>query len=568
MTKIPETESSLWWRGCAIYQIYPRSFFDSNHDGIGDLAGITAKLDYLASLNIDAIWLSPIFTSPMKDFGYDVADYCNIDPIFGSLHDFDVLVKEAHARGLKVLMDHVVNHTSDQHPWFVESRSGLSNPKHDWYIWSDPKEDGTVPNNWLSVFGGAAWSWDSRRKQYYLHNFLSSQPDLNFHNSDVIEAVLSTFRFWLDRGVDGFRLDTANYYFHDNELRNNPPIKRIAEGSIGVRLDNPYSYQSHIYDKSRPENLLFLKRLRSMLDEYPNITTVGEIGCDRGLDTMAEYTSGGDKLHMAYTFDLLSEQSSASFIKETVEAVEDKIQDGWPCWSVGNHDVQRVASRWHQSHLSEHSVNQRSKIYAVLLSCLRGSICIYQGEELGLPEAELDYEDLVDPYGINFWPEYKGRDGCRTPIPWSYHQEHGGFSQYKPWLPVSDDHKVKSVSVQEKLSDSILNAYREIMQWRKNFSELCIGDIQFKLPLTNDLDFNPEEVLSFVRSYRHLQLCVVLNLSESEQRVTVNTDCLESSDLSVFHENLLPECFEKGYFSDGVLILPPWSGYVGRLEQV
>ena len=277
-----------WWRGAVIYQVYPRSFYDSNGDGIGDLPGVTAKLDYIASLNVDAIWLSPFFTSPMKDFGYDVSDYRNVDPIFGTLEDFDELIAEAHKRDLKIMIDQVLSHSSDQHPWFVESRANRDNPKADWYVWADPKSDGTPPNNWLSVFGGSAWAWDSRRKQYYLHNFLTSQPDLNFHNPEVQKQVLSDVKFWLDRGVDGFRLDAINFCFHDPKLRDNPASKAVAEGSIGVRKENPYAYQFHKFDKTQPENIDFLKRLRALLDQYPGTTTVGEIGDDNSLQTMAE----------------------------------------------------------------------------------------------------------------------------------------------------------------------------------------------------------------------------------------------------------------------------------------
>ncbi|MDX1598941.1 MAG: alpha-glucosidase family protein [Marinobacter sp.] len=502
-----------WWRGAVIYQVYPRSFYDSNGDGIGDLPGVTAKLDYIASLNVDGIWLSPFFTSPMKDFGYDVADYRDVDPIFGTLEDFDTLIAEAHKRGLKIMIDQVLSHSSDQHPWFVESRASRDNPKADWYVWADPKDDGTEPNNWLSVFGGPAWAWDSRRKQYYLHNFLASQPDLNFHNPEVQDQVLSDVQFWLDRGVDGFRLDAINFCFHDRKLRDNPPSVSVAEGSIGVRQENPYAYQYHKYDKTQPENLDFLRRLRALLDQYPGTTTVGEIGDDHSLQTMADYTSGGDKLHMAYSFDLLTEQHGANFFRKTINTIEDKLTDGWPCWAIGNHDVTRVTTRWNAR------TDQQLKAYMTMLLTLRGSVCIYQGEELGLPEAELAYEDLVDPYGINFWPEYKGRDGCRTPMLWHDQKAHGGFSDVQPWLPVYENHYSAAVALQDEDEQSVLEAYRSFLGWRRNQPVLLKGDIKFHK--------SPEDTLLYSRSYEGETLFIALNLSDNPVTIHLPSGCAQ-----------------------------------------
>ena len=464
-----------WWRGGVIYQVYPRSFFDSNGDGIGDLLGVLEKIDYIASLNVDAIWLSPFFTSPMKDFGYDVSDYRGVDPLFGTLADFSQLVQAAHARGIRVLIDQVLNHSSDQHAWFKESRSSRDNPKADWYVWADPKEDGTVPNNWLSVFGGAAWTRDSRRRQYYLHNFLSSQPDLNFHCEAVQQQLLDDMEFWLQLGVDGFRLDAANFYFHDRALRDNPPNHEVREGSIGVRADNPYAFQQHLHDKTQPENLLFLKRIRQLLERYPGSATVAEIGCDQSLRTMAAYTGGGDTLHMAYSFDLLTEQCSPAFLRHTIESVERELVDGWPCWSIGNHDVVRVMSRWALDGQPDFS---RGRLFMALLLSLRGSVCLYQGEELGLDEAELQFEQLVDPYGIRFWPEFKGRDGCRTPMPWHEGDLHGGFSREQPWLPLSSRHLPLSVAAQEPNEDSMLNTYRRFIAWRQSQPLLIEGSLR------------------------------------------------------------------------------------------
>lgn len=506
------TTTNNWWRGAIIYQIYPRSFFDSNQDGIGDLPGVTQRLDYVASLGVDAIWLSPFFTSPMKDFGYDVSDYRNVDPIFGSLEDFDALIAKARSLGLKVIIDHVLSHSSDQHPWFQESRSSRNNARADWYVWADPKPDGTPPNNWLSVFGGSAWAWDSRRRQYYLHNFLSSQPDLNYHNPAVVEQLLSDLRFWLDRGVDGFRLDAVNFCYHDNALRDNPPSDRIVEGSIGVRAENPYAYQRHLYDKTRPENLELLKRIRHLLDQYPGTTSVGEIGDDNSLQTMAAYTADGNKLHMAYSFDLLTENCDIDYIHRTVATIEDRLHDGWPCWAMGNHDVTRLATRWGDGlHNAE-----RARLFMVLLLTLRGSACLYQGEELGLEEAELAYHELVDPYGIAFWPEYKGRDGCRTPMPWEKDTKHAGFTKGRPWLPVDPRHQAHAIVEQDKDPDSLLNSYRSFILWRKGYQVLVQGEIRFY--------DSPVNTLCFERFTDDERILVTLNFSPLEQAWPVRVE--------------------------------------------
>ena len=383
MSTIRDTQVSAhdWWRGAVIYQIYPRSFQDSNGDGIGDLPGILERLDYIASLNVDAIWLSPFFTSPMKDFGYDISDYRDVDPMFGTLEDVDRLVEAAHARGLKVIIDQVLSHTSDAHPWFEESRQSRDNPRADWYVWADPRPDGAPPTNWQSVFGGSAWQWDTRRCQYYLHNFLTEQPDLNFHHPEVVTAIVEEVRFWLERGVDGFRLDAINFCTH-GELKDNPPRREIAEGFIGVRPDNPYGYQQHLHDKTQPENLAVLERLRRLLDEYPGTTSVGEIGDDDSLRVMAEYTQGDQRLHMAYSFDLLTENASPEHLQATVHSMEAQIGDGWPCWALGNHDVTRLATRWDAD-----ASPARLRLYLAFLLTQRGSVCLYQGEELGLSEA-------------------------------------------------------------------------------------------------------------------------------------------------------------------------------------
>lgn len=460
-----------WWRGAVIYQIYPRSFQDSNGDGIGDLAGITGRLDHIATLGADAIWISPFFTSPMKDFGYDVSDYCGVDPMFGNLTDFDALVARAHDLGLRVMIDLVLSHTSDAHPWFTESRKDKTNPKADWYVWADPKPDGTPPNNWLSVFGGSAWAWDGRREQYYLHNFLTSQPDLNLHHAPVQEALLDVARFWLKRGVDGFRLDTINFYFADKYLRDNPFLpKDLRNDSIAPSV-NPYNHQLHIFSKNQPENLEFLRKFRSVLNPY-NAAAVGEVGdAQRGLEIMAEYTSGGDKVQMCYPFEMLQpKRLTAEGLVETFARMQAAAPDAWPCWSYSNHDTVRHITRWGLS-------DAAAKTYATLLVCLRGSLCLYQGEELGLPEAELELEELQDPYGIQFWPEFKGRDGARTPMVWVTDNANGGFSAGKPWLPVKAPHLPLSVATQDRDDSSVLAHYRHALAFRRAYPVLRSGSM-------------------------------------------------------------------------------------------
>nr|WP_316655320.1 alpha glucosidase [uncultured Gellertiella sp.] len=492
-----------WWRGATIYQVYPRSFQDTTGDGTGDLKGLTQRLPYIAALGVDAIWLSPFFTSPQADMGYDVSDYCDVDPMFGSLADFDEMLKEAHRLGLKVIIDQVISHTSDQHPWFRESRSNRSNDKADWYVWADPKPDGNAPNNWLSVFGGPAWEWDGVRRQFYMHNFLASQPDLNFHCPAVQDAALQVLKFWLDRGVDGFRLDTVNYYFHDRRLTNNPPADPDAESGNDAPDANPYGMQQHLHDKSQPENVGFLQRIRALLDLYPDRTTVGEVGDGtRSLDTLAAYTSGGDKLHMCYTFDLLGPEFSAAHFRKAVSAFESKVREGWVCWAFSNHDVPRHVSRFIENPGER---DHMAKLTITLLSALRGSICLYQGEELGLPEAELRFEELRDPYGIRFWPAFKGRDGCRTPMVWEQAARHAGFTAGEtPWLPVSSTHTGLAVDRQESDPRSVLNHYRQTLDFRRENDVLRDGSFRFVETNQDLLVFEREKGDVVMRFYFNL----------------------------------------------------------------
>ncbi|NBD29896.1 MAG: DUF3459 domain-containing protein [Alphaproteobacteria bacterium] len=497
-----------WWRGAIVYQIYPRSFQDSTGDGIGDLAGITRRLDHVASLGVDAIWLSPIFTSPMKDMGYDVADYVDIDPIFGDLADFDALIARAHDLGLKVIIDQVLSHSSDKHPWFTESRASRDNAKADWYVWADPKPDGTPPNNWPSVFGGPAWEWEPRRRQFYLHNFLAEQPDLNMHNPEVQQAILDSMRFWLDRGVDGFRLDTVNYYFHDRSLRDNPPNPDNA-------ADPPaetYGWQVHEFSKNQPENIAFLKRMRALTDAYQARMMVGEVGDagTRGMEIMAEYTKGNERLHMCYNFEMLGPGYSAGHFRGAIEAFKAAAPDGWPSWSFSNHDTRRHVTRWAAQ---SRDPDELAKQAVALLMAFEGTIGLYQGEELALPEAELDYHELTDPPGLRFWPEVKGRDGCRTPMVWEAEAPNGGFGTGKPWLPVKPPHLARAVDRMEAANDSVLHAYRRTIAFRKDSPALRAGGTEF-------IDL-PEPILAFHRAADGQVMTCVFNLSKDPQALII-----------------------------------------------
>ena len=490
-----------WWRGAVIYQIYPRSFQDSTGSGVGDLPGITSRLDHVARLGADAIWLSPIFTSPMADMGYDVADYTDIDPLFGTLADFQALISRAHALGLKVIIDQVLSHTSIRHPWFEASRAARNGDKSDWYVWAEALPSGAPPNNWISVFGGSAWAWDTRRRQYYLHNFLPEQPDLNFHNRNVQDAILETMRFWLDLGVDGFRLDTVNYYFHDTALRSNP----AEPYTENLPPSNPYEMQDHLYDKTRPENIDWLQRVRALVDEYDDRVLVGEVGegPKRAVQVMADYTKGSDRLHMAYSFDLLGPEFSPGHFRSKIEGFFNGAPDGWPSWSFSNHDVARHVSRWEKYADSPDSL---AILAAAMLASFEGTIGLYQGEELGQLETDILYEELTDPPGFAFWPDYKGRDGCRTPMVWEMARPNGGFTTGKPWLPVKAPQIARAADAQGK--GSVLAAYRALLAYRRATPAFLTGKTRF-------IDL-PDPFLAFWRGNGPGAHLCVFNLSPAQ----------------------------------------------------
>lgn len=491
-----------WWRGATIYQIYPRSFLDTNGDGVGDLPGIAARLSYIASLGVDAIWLCPFFPSPQADFGYDVSDYTAVDPRFGTLADFDALLARAHALGLKVLIDQVWSHSSDRHPWFRESRTSRDNPRADWYVWADPSPDGTPPNNWLSVFGGAAWTWEPRRRQYYLHHFLTQQPAFNLHNPAVMDALLEAGAFWLERGVDGFRLDAVDFLLHDRTLRPNPPSDWT--GSVPAKL---FALQQHQHDMLQPESAGLLGRIRGLLDRYPGRAALGEISSQPGaFARVLACTSGQDRLHMAYTLSPLRGAFDWATVTALVEAQGEAGADGWPCWSFSNHDVERAVSRWNPQRGAAPPDPAFARLLMALLLSLRGSVCLYQGEELGLGEAILQEHELRDPFGIAYWPEFRGRDGSRTPMPWMQHAAQAGFTSGTPWLPVCPDHRTKAVDVQEMDPDSLLHWTRRFVAWRRRQPALRLGTLT---PVTL-----PAPLVGFVRRHEGAEVLCVFNLSD------------------------------------------------------
>jgi alpha-glucosidase len=503
-----------WWKGAVIYQIYPRSYCDSTGNGTGDLAGITNKIDYIESLGVDAIWLSPFQTSPMRDFGYDVADYCDVDPLFGELNDFDVFINAAHQRDIKVIIDMVLSHTSDLHPWFTESRKDSTNPKADWYVWQEPKADGTPPNNWLSVFGGSAWQYCSHRGQYYLHNFLTSQPDLNLHNMDVQDALLDACEFWLKRGVDGFRLDAISHFFHSEGLEDNPAATHNLCTNQLEHTD-PYTMQLHQYDKDTTKITPFLKRIRKLMDKYDARMSVGEVSEDDSLGAAARYTVGTEMLNTCYNFSHLGGQSkelNVELITGPIKKYNEIAEKGWPAWAFCNHDVVRVVSRWGQQNQGENNP-EFAKLLIALLTSLQGTVFLYQGEELGLPEAQLKFEELQDPWGIYLYPKWQGRDGCRTPMVWDNDAATNyGFSagSAKPWLPISAQHIDKNVTAQHQDQSSILNFTRDFLKFRKTQPALITGDIEF-------IDSGSETLLVFDRVLADEKCRCIFNLSGTSQ---------------------------------------------------
>ncbi len=500
----------LWWKDGVIYQIYPRSYSDSNNDGLGDLPGITARLDYLAQLGIDAIWLSPFYPSPDADFGYDISDHTQVDDRFGTLQDFDHMLAQAHALGIRIVLDLVLNHTSSKHPWFVESRSNKSNPKREWYLWREKK------NNWQAVFGGSGWTYDATTSQYFYHMFLPEQPDLNWHNPEVRQAQLDVVRFWLERGVDGFRLDVFNVYYKDAEFRDNPK-------KIGLR---GFDRQVHLHDTNQPEMIPFLNEFRRLLENYSQSYSVGETFMATP-EKAANYV-GDHLLHAAFSFDFTKGDLffpwKPDWVFKQIRKREEIFKDNrWPTTVMSNHDLPRAASRYSRS---EEDIQTRFAM--TLLMTLRGTPFLYYGEEIGMRDLRLKHSQIMDPPGKRFWPFYKGRDGCRGPMQWD-DSTHSGFSNAEPWLPVHPDYQERNVSRQEQDSDSLLHFTRTLIHLRKNYPALRHGSF-------NPLACKSRYVLAYKRQIPGQTILIAMNFSKRKKKL-----CLDPADTNHNWQTIFPE---------------------------
>lgn len=526
----------MWWQQGVIYQIYPRSFQDSNGDGIGDLPGLISRLDYLNdgtadSLGVDALWLSPFFPSPMQDFGYDISDYCAIDPLFGSMEDFTRLISAAHQRGIRIILDLVMNHTSDQHPWFRNSCHPGSE-QADWYIWHEGRRP---PNNWLGCLGGGGWSFSKQRQAWYFHSFLPQQPDLNWRNPQVKQAVKDIMAFWLDKGVDGFRLDVVNLYFKDKALRNNPQ-RWFFPG-------RPYDRQHHRYDRDQPEMHALLRELRQWVDRWPERMMVGEIMLEPGKhsDLPASYYGAGDELHLAFNFEFFHTRFSARSFRRVIERWSWLLgEHNWPNHTLSNHDFMRHASRFRGTEQP-----QRLRLLALLLLTLRGTPFLYYGEETGMPEQPVRRRDLQDPAGKRYWPLHPGRDGCRRPMMWSAQPQ--DFSAGHSWLP-NEPLASASVAAQQHDPDSLLNWYKQLIHTRKNTPALHSGQQR--------LLSAPDAVLAYQRGDSNSGQCctVLLNFSSRPQ----NSGLPRSSGQSV----LLNSQPQHAPAEAGEILLQPLQGLV------
>lgn len=481
-----------WWEAGVIYQIYPRSFQDSNGDGIGDLAGIEARLDYVASLGIDAVWLSPIYPSPMADFGYDVADYCGIEPIFGNFHTFDRLVEAVHSRGLKLLLDFVPNHTSDLHPWFLESRSSRDSPKRDWYIWRDSHPEGGPPNNWISDFGGSSWEWDEATGQYYLHAFLKEQPDLNWRNPEVRHAMSEVLRFWLDRGVDGFRIDVLWHIVKHEAFPDNP----LNPDWTPEITERDRLIQTHSTDQ--PEAHAISAEMRELADSYGERVLVGEIFLPNERHARWYGTSERPQVHLPFNFQLIESPWDAEHLRSVICAYEASLPIfGWPNWVIGSHDAPRIAARIGEA---------QARVAAMLLLTLRGTPTLYQGDELGIGKVTIPPHLIRDPQHLRQPVLDIGRDRSRTPIPWDS-SKNAGFSKAEPWLPLNDDWPTRNVAVQDAEPASMLNFYRAMLSLRRRHRALSVGSFTM-------LE-GSQDVLCYLREHQGEKLAVMLNLSST-----------------------------------------------------
>ncbi|GAA3695758.1 alpha-amylase family glycosyl hydrolase [Sphingomonas cynarae] len=486
------TASRPWWERGVIYQIYPRSFQDSDGDGIGDLAGIEARLDHVAALGVDAIWLSPIFPSPMADFGYDVADYCGIEPMFGDLAGFDRLLAAVHARGLKLLLDFVPNHSSDRHPWFVASRSSRDDPKRDWYIWRDPGPHGGPPNNWISDFGGSAWTWDAATGQYYLHAFLKEQPDLNWRNPDLRHAMMEAMRFWFDRGVDGFRIDVLWHIVKAEGLPDNPPNLDWSPD----RTERDRVIQRHSTDQ--PEAHAISADMRALADSYGGRVLVGEIFLPNDRHARWYGTPERPQVHLPFNFQLIENDWNAEMLRSMIAAYEASLPShGWPNWVIGSHDAPRIAARIGEA---------QARVAAMLLLTLRGTPTLYQGDEIGIGRVIIPQDRICDPQDLRQPGLGIGRDRSRTPIAWDA-GPHAGFSTAEPWLPLHPDWSTRNVAAQAGDPGSMLTLYRDLLALRRAEPALAVGSFA--------LVDAPAGVLAYDRIEGDRRLGILLNLRDT-----------------------------------------------------
>ncbi len=530
-----------WWQECVVYQIYPRSFQDSNDDGIGDLQGIIRRLDYIKDLGVDAIWLNPIFISPMADFGYDISDYRGIDPIFGSLSDAELLIEKAHELSIRVIFDLVLNHTSDKHPWFMESRQSKDSEKADYYIWSD-----SVPNNWKGAFGGKGWTFDKQRGQYYFHSFLPQQPDLNWRNPQAVDSILAEVEFWLEKGVDGFRLDVINSIIKDDSFRDNPRI-------LGSR-PRPYDMQRHIFDRNRPESHSRLKQLRKLVDTYPDRMLVGEIMVENpGEPELAASYLGrtGDELNLSFDFSLITTGFSAQKWQRSAKRWYEAVgKHRSPTWVLNNHDVSRSISRF--SHNLE-----KARLAAFFLLTQRGAIFIYYGEELGLRNSRVCRKDMHDPLGLRYWPFHKGRDPQRGPMVWTVGENHG-FTKGEPWLPFVRNANWYAVENQELEQYSTLAFYRALISLRSGEAALRQGICVFH-------DQKNSSLMVYTRTHEETQFLVVLNFSSKKQSAYLGELGLRSDN----SEEVFSTSTDSGYprFSYDNVVLGRYEGVLFKLRQ-
>lgn len=535
--------SPPWWQRAIFYQIYPRSFQDSNHDGIGDLPGIIERLDHVKDLGTEAIWLSPFYPSPMKDFGYDISDYCAVHPMFGTMTDFDELLDEVHARELKLILDLVPNHTSDEHPWFKESRKSRDNPKRDWYIWRDPAPDGGPPNNWLSCFGGPAWTFDAQTGQYYLHSFVRQQPDLNYRNPEVVDAMLAVMRFWLDKGIDGFRVDVIEFMLKHPDFPDEPENPHWD----GVE---PYQRLEHIYSRNQREVHAVIRQMRKLVDAYGDKVLIGEVFVFE--ESIMAYYGNGDECHYPFNFWLIYQAWSAPLVRQAVNRFEAALPEGaWPNWVLGNHDQKRVATRIGPA---------QARLANMLLLTLRGTPTSYYGEELGMENVAIPPEKVQDPPAVN-QPEVAhifGRDPERTPMQWD-DSPHAGFCapEVEPWLPVAEDYQERNVAQQRDDPASMLNLYKALATLRRLEPSLSLGDYT-----AVDVGSHADDIFAYTRNHPQGDpFLIVLNMSQNAHTLELE-HVAEHADIAV-----ASDMTRRAQVTLSALELAPNEGLVLRLPR-